>query len=80
MTQSENWLVTELIPRKLRIFEISRKNISIPLKYKNIKNVNIFSIVMDFYKMRGFSDVTPTHKLAVCRLNSKPENNRKCSN
>ena len=69
MTQSENWLVTELIPRKLRIFEISRKNISIRLKYKNIKNVNIFSIVMDFYKMRGFSDVTPTHKLAVCSLN-----------
>ena len=80
MTQSENWLVTELIPRKLRIFEISRKNISILLKYKNNTKGKIFSVAMDFYKMRGFSDVTPTHKLALCRLNSKPENHRKCSN
>ena len=31
--------------------------------------------------MRGFCDVTPTHKLAPCRLNpEKPENYWKCSN
>lgn len=80
MTQSENWLVTELIPRKLKIFEISRNNISIVLKYKNNTKENFLSIALNFYKMRGFSDVTPTHKLAMRRLNSKPENHRKCSN
>ena len=48
MTQSENWLVTELIPRKLKIYEISRKNISILLKCWNKAQENI----LDFSKWR----------------------------